>query len=125
MADRRLAMDVDGETFDVDVSGAEPTVLPRLGVIDVPAEHTVVLAAGRHALLDLVDGGRTLLEAVDDGSVQLRAAARDLAAFDGAMRAFLAGALRSAACVDLLARYRAWAGEWTEGRRRMRVIQVG
>jgi hypothetical protein len=125
MGDRRLAMEVDGEAFDVDVSGPEPVVLPRLGAIDAPPARTILLAAGRHTLLELVDGERTLLEAAMAESVRLRAATRDLAAFDGAMRAFLAGALRSAACVDLLARYRAWASERAPGRRRMKVIQVG
>jgi hypothetical protein len=118
-------MEVDGEAFDVDVSAPEPAILERAVAFDAPPEGTVLLVARRVALLELVDGERSLLDAAFDESVRLRGATRDLAAFDVAMRAFLSGAVRSAACVDLLARYRAWADQRARGGRRRRVIRFG
>jgi hypothetical protein len=126
MRGRVLSMEVEGEAFDVDVSAPEPAVLERAVGFDAPPpEGIVLLTAGRAALLELVDGKRSLLDAAFDESVRLRGATRDLAAFDVAMRAFLSGAVRSAACVDLLARYRAWASERPRGGRQRRVIRFG
>ena len=125
MKGRLLSMEVDGEAFDVDVSAPEPAFLERAVAFDPPPEGIILLVAGRVALLELVDGERSLLDAAFDESVLLRGATRDLAAFDVAMRAFLSGAVRSADCVDLLARYRAWADQRARGGRRRRVIRFG
>jgi hypothetical protein len=126
MQGRLLSMEVDGEAFDLDVSAPEPAILERAVAFESPPpEGTILLIAGRVALLELVDGERSLLDAAFDESVRLRGATLDLAAFDVAMRAFLSGAVRSAACIDLLALYRAWANERTQGGRQREVIRVG
>jgi hypothetical protein len=123
MSGRLLSMDVDGEAFDVDVSPPEPAILERLVALEAPPPGTVLLVAGRNTLLELIDGERSLLDCVFVESVRLHGTTRDLAAFDVAMRLFLSGAVRSAACVDLLGRYRSWAGRPARGRRRMKVIR--
>jgi hypothetical protein len=70
------------------------------------APASVLLRTTRSAILDLVDGRIGLVEALRGERLWLQGAVASLVRVDAALRAYLAGAVRSPSFLPLLADYR-------------------
>jgi hypothetical protein len=70
------------------------------------APAPVLLRTTHAAILDLVDGRTSLLAALREERLWLQGAPASLVRFDAALRAYLAGAVRSPSFLPLLADYR-------------------
>ena len=100
VAPREVAVVVDGEAVGLAFAGGGVAVAPL-------ARPAVELRTSRAAILELLLGGATLLEAILDDRFFLRGAPGDLVAFDEGFRCYLRGAVRAPSFPSLLRAYRA------------------
>jgi hypothetical protein len=102
LAPRRIRAQVDGEVVPVRFTREAPELEGDAG-----AAATVEVRASHRAILDLLDGKTTLIEAVEEGALFLRGAPADLAAFHDGFLAYVHGAVRAWSFPELLREYRA------------------
>jgi hypothetical protein len=94
-----VAISVDNEVVYVAFSPGRVS-LRSAGAVGVRARTT------RTAILDLVDGRSTLLDAILADRVEIHGDLAELLKFHDALRAYVAGAVRSPGVRPLFARYR-------------------
>lgn len=102
---RVVHITVDGELAAVRWHEGAARVSERA---DPEAAPSVTLRTTRRTVMALADGDDTLLDAVLAGRVVLRGATADLAAFHGALMAFLQGAVRAPGFAHTLEEFRRW-----------------
>ncbi len=100
LAPREVALDVGGEVVAVAFDDRGHRALPS------PVAPRVELATTRAAILDLLDGRITLLDAVLADRIVLRGGLDDVIAFHDGLMTYLHGAVRSFAMPGLLRSYR-------------------
>ncbi len=103
LGERVVAIEVEGERAVVRCTGCDTRVSETLAV-----SPTVELETTRRAVVGMADGEETLVEAVLSGSVVLRGAPDDLAAFHDALVAFLQGAVRAPSFPWKMEEFRKW-----------------
>lgn len=81
-------------------------------------ESRVLLRTDRAAILDLVAGRISLVEALRSERLWLQGRPAHLARLDAALRLYLAGAVRAPACAVLLSAYRGTGSRHSEEDRR-------
>jgi len=104
----QLARALDALPLALEVDGAAMRLVFEQGhhaVCDA-APAPVLLRTSRPAILDLVDGRVTLIAALRTERLWLQGKPKSLVRFDAALRAYLAGAVRSPSFQPLLADYR-------------------
>ena len=101
-APRELLVRVDGEA----VSLAFESPPPRLVRLTGPRAPDVELSATRTAILDLIDGRQSLVDAIMNDHLLLRGTPSDLIAFHDCLRMYLHGAFRARSFPALLREYR-------------------
>ncbi|MXP42836.1 hypothetical protein [Allopontixanthobacter sediminis] len=89
------------------VSGSGELVIGEIGVIS-PSAHVLCT---RTAILALVDGDMSLLDAVKRGKLDICGDTKELLSLARAQRAFAEGAARVRQVEDILAQYRIGASE--------------
>ena len=99
LAELPLALEVDGVKLRLVFADGEHA-------LQGPGEADVLLKTSRPAILDLVDGRATLVGALRAERLWLQGAPGAVVRFDHALRAYLAGAVRSRAFPELLSEYR-------------------
>lgn len=105
----QLAGVLRGFPVAVEVSDDPCVVLSdgvALRVSRVPSDAPVQVRTTRAVVLDLVDGGTTVLDAALAGMLDLRGDVDSLVRFDEAFRLYLHGAARAPSFPTLLARFR-------------------
>lgn len=101
---RTAAVVVDGEPFALAAEGGR---LRRIPLVPDPAAE---LSTDSATVLDLLEGGASLLEALLDGRLRMRGAADDLIAFHDGLMAYLHGGVRSPGFPPLLRELRRGVG---------------
>jgi len=97
---RSVAIRVDDEFVFVSAAGGRVHVSLVLA-----REPSVHLHTSRGEIRALVDGRRSLLDAMLEGRLELRGTVSDLIAFDGALMAYLHGAVRCPHFIELRDEY--------------------
>jgi hypothetical protein len=103
LGEREVLIEVDGEKTPVMATGSV------LRVERSSRAPVVECRTSRRAIVDLVDGKMTLVEAVESELVWLSGTVDDLLAFHDGLMAYLGGAVRSPSFVGLLGEFREFA----------------
>jgi hypothetical protein len=103
VATREVRCDIDGDRITIRCDGH------RLRLERRSVSPAVYIRTSRDVIVDLVEGGTSLMDAVWEERIFLRGELEDLVAFHDGLAAFLSGAVRCPAFPELLDDYLALA----------------